>query len=252
MVRTLEVSDVGDTIITGNLNIGAALFVGTGIVSSGHIQTKNQYYIYPGRVDVNDGQVQGTWYLSSHGTYGLYTNTGLYVGANIWVTANSYLNAVTCAAISCSSITASSSITSAYGYGCRAGVAGPALANVFNFNWNGTVQAWIDASLIGSIAMTSDARIKRDFTPISNSLDKVLKMNPGTFYYKKVTDQDADPEMHLGMLAQEVIKFAPELVRNTGMKTKFTPDGVLQVNYVEMISVLVKAIQELNMKIEAH
>jgi len=232
----LVLDRAGNAGIIGQLTVNGRI-TGNDLVTTGPI--------YPGRMDTGWTQ-QSSWYIAGHGTYGTYINTGLYLASSFWVASTSYL-----AALSCSSINASSSITSAYGYACRAGTPGPTGGNVFNLEWTGSVRAWIDASLIGSIAMTSDARIKRDFTPLSDSLTKVLKMQPGTFYYKKVSDTE-DTEMHLGLLAQDVAKFAPELVRNTGMKTPLTPDGVLQVNYIEMISMLVKAIQELNKKIEGN
>lgn len=40
-------------------------------------------YVYPGRVDATASQT--SWYLASHGSFGLYTNTGLYVAGGIWV-----------------------------------------------------------------------------------------------------------------------------------------------------------------------
>jgi len=136
------------------------------------------------------------------------------------------------------------------GYRCRTGIYGTSSGSWYNFNWTGAVQCWIDATHIGDVAFTSDARIKRDFTPLVNSLDKVLQMRPGTYYYLPVNEgAEADPNLHLGLLAQDVLPIAPEVVHNTGMVTPLTPDGVLRVSYLEMVPMLVAAIQELNQRV---
>ena len=44
--------------------------------------------IYPGRVDVAGGQV--SWYLGSHASYGLYSNTGLYLTGHSWTVGTVY------------------------------------------------------------------------------------------------------------------------------------------------------------------
>ncbi|RMD65608.1 MAG: hypothetical protein D6824_02355, partial [Planctomycetota bacterium] len=42
-------------------------------------------YIWPGRVDgTSGGGWNVSWYLASHASYGLYTNTGFYHAGNIW------------------------------------------------------------------------------------------------------------------------------------------------------------------------
>jgi len=66
-----------NSISTGN-NL-ADLTVGP-IISSSNIVSTGVYY--PGRIDVT-GQ-QSTWYLASHGGYGLYCNTGLHILGQIW------------------------------------------------------------------------------------------------------------------------------------------------------------------------
>jgi hypothetical protein len=48
---------------------------------SGRLRTKE--YIFPGRADIAGGSDQNSWYLGSHGSYGLYTNTGLYLEGGI-------------------------------------------------------------------------------------------------------------------------------------------------------------------------
>ena len=248
--------------------------------------------IYPGRYDTTWG-IQTSWYLASHGSYGLFSNTGLYLSGGLTVVSTS--NFIGLIRLACdvwhisgegnqrlhfttSGITyiQGSGITfrnnaqvdtfivdsggnancggvfkCGWGYACRAGVYGAYSGNYFNYQWTGAIQCWIDASYFGDITLASDARLKRDFTPLVGSLDKVLQMRPGTFYFKPMSeDAEADPHLRLGLLAQDVQEVAPELVRNTGMKTYLTPDGLQQINYLEMIPMLVAAIKELNQKVE--
>lgn len=59
-----------------------------------HLVTTN--WVYPGNI-VTAG-IQSSWYLSSHSSYGLYTNTGLYVESNLWansIEARGYVRAAT-------------------------------------------------------------------------------------------------------------------------------------------------------------
>jgi len=66
---TLVVNDVN--VNAGNLTVSGSISCGSIIQSTG--------VIYPGRVDV--AGAQSSWYLGSHGSYGLFTNTGLYIAA---------------------------------------------------------------------------------------------------------------------------------------------------------------------------
>jgi hypothetical protein len=116
----------------------------------------------------------------------------------------------------------------------------------FNFNWTGNVQVWIDATYVGDIVF-SDSRLKRDFTPLTSSLDKVLKMRPGSFYFRDGVD--AAPRLRLGLQAQDLVEVAPELVRQTDLPTELTPDGTYQIDYTGMIPMLVASIQELEQRV---
>jgi len=53
-----------------------------GVGAKGVVQYYSNY-IWPGRVDAAAWNT--SWYLGSHGSYGLYTNTGLYMASNLWV-----------------------------------------------------------------------------------------------------------------------------------------------------------------------
>lgn len=61
---------------------GGALTVNGTITVSGNVFTANGY-IYPAPI-TSPNVVQGNWYLASHSSYGLYTNTGLYLVDYLW------------------------------------------------------------------------------------------------------------------------------------------------------------------------
>lgn len=49
--------------------------------NNGYLQTRKEYY--PGRVD--SAAIQGSWYLGSHASYGLYSNTGLNLQGPLYI-----------------------------------------------------------------------------------------------------------------------------------------------------------------------
>lgn len=91
----------------------------------------------------------------------------------------------------------------------------------------------------------SDIRLKKEITPINNSLDKILKMQ-GVNYFFKV---DEFPSKHLyegkqvGLIAQDVETLVPEVVW-TGK------DGFQNINYDKLVPVLIEAIKEQQLIIE--
>lgn len=70
----------GDLTLQGALTIAGTASVGGNVVTSGIVQSTG--VMYPGRVDV--AGVQGNFYLGSHFSYGLYTNTGMYFAGQIF------------------------------------------------------------------------------------------------------------------------------------------------------------------------
>lgn len=92
-----------------------------------------------------------------------------------------------------------------------------------------------NATLRGALTQNSDVRLKKDFSTIGSSLDK-LKDIHGYRYYWKESSRGNDRQ--IGLLAQEVKAGFPELV-NEGN------DGYLSVNYSGFTAVLLEAIHEL-------
>lgn len=118
----------------------------------------------------------------------------------------------------------------------------------------------------GTLLTPSDYRLKNDIKSVSNGcLDKVLGMNIVEFKYKQrestvAGEQNMTKEKraswydeespfmknkHYGFIAQELQEIYPDLVVEG-------EDGYLGVNYIEVIPLLVRSIQELNAKVEQY
>ena len=92
-------------------------------------------------------------------------------------------------------------------------------------------------ALNGIINTSSDVRLKSNIKTCENSLDKILNCRGVSFNYKD------DDNKNIGVIAQELEEFFPELVN----KNK---EGYKNVNYIGIIGVLIEAIKDLNKKIE--
>jgi len=91
--------------------------------------------------------------------------------------------------------------------------------------------------LAGLIISTSDINLKNDDGAIVNALDKVLKLNPRYFYWKKESEINCN-ERQLGFYAQEVKEALGEEVANNNNNNKW---GIQDRG---LIAMLTKAIQE--------
>ncbi len=96
------------------------------------------------------------------------------------------------------------------------------------------------ATFNNDVTAFSDKRLKTDIKPITNSLDKVMKMQG--VYYKRNDVEDAREQV--GVLAQDMEAILPEVV--------LTADDEIQtksVDYGKITSVLIEAIKELKKEI---
>jgi HSP90 family molecular chaperone len=107
-----------------------------------------------------------------------------------------------------------------------------------DINASGSVRA-------NGVALTSDARLKRNVTTTAYGLATVMQLHP-VQYEKKASMESTDyNRKEIGFIAQEVRKVLPTLVTEGKDASK-----TLAVSYTEIIPVLVKAMQEQEAKIE--
>jgi hypothetical protein len=114
------------------------------------------------------------------------------------------------------------------------GNAGGNPSNAFIVNYDGS------ATLSGELTVDSDARLKANITSLGNTLSKLLLMDGKSYTLK--SDESVEK---IGLLAQEIQKIFPELVKQSG-----DDKGTLSVNYQGLIPILINAIKEQQKQIE--
>ena len=104
--------------------------------------------------------------------------------------------------------------------------------------WNqigsGSVKYWIDKS--------SDRRLKENITQTAvNALDRIDKLDMVEFDFIKDKKHE-----EIGLIAQEVERIIPQAIS----RNPDNPDDYLHIDYTALVPYLIKAIQELNKKVE--
>ena len=90
-------------------------------------------------------------------------------------------------------------------------------------------------TIAGTLTQNSDARLKRDLSPLVSSLDKVTRLNGYHYYWR---EKARDEGLQTGFIAQEIEAIMPELVTTA-------EDGTKSVNYIGVIPYLAESIKEL-------
>jgi hypothetical protein len=111
---------------------------------------------------------------------------------------------------------------------------------------NGNGQLDVSGSInANQILLSSDSRLKKDVLQITNSMDIIKRLNPVTYNFQR----DEFPSLGLsttlqyGFIAQEMEKVLPTHVEVAG-------NGYKAINYVMLIPILTKALQETNGQLE--
>jgi hypothetical protein len=97
------------------------------------------------------------------------------------------------------------------------------------------------------IAFASDERLKTNFEPIENAVDKVLKLRGFTYNFNEIGEElGFDTSIrHAGVSAQEVQAVLPEAVCPAPAS-----DEYLTVKYDKLVPLLIEAIKELKEEIK--
>jgi len=87
--------------------------------------------------------------------------------------------------------------------------------------------------------VTSDARYKKNITPVSDAQDKLSELNPVNYDMRgdAFPSKGFNDKKQWGFIAQEVEKIMPELIHAD-------KDGYRSMNYTGIIPLLTKAVQE--------
>ena len=116
--------------------------------------------------------------------------------------------------------------------------------NRFLFNDNGDFHA--DANIFAySTSVGSDRKLKDNIEVIESPLEKIQKLNGVTFNWKR------DGEASAGVIAQDVQKVLPSAVKEVKQLSNEGEDSTrLNVDYNQIIGLLVESVKELKKEIE--
>ncbi|MDQ3191144.1 MAG: tail fiber domain-containing protein, partial [Bacteroidota bacterium] len=119
-----------------------------------------------------------------------------------------------------------------------------------------------DAFTTSGVWFTSDRKLKTNIIPIESPLQKLLKLNGVSYNYKQdlVVKYGLSDRKNLGVIADDVEKIFPELIKNTQLTSKISGESkqnivpeqmdAKTVNYIGFIPVLIEAIKEQQAQIE--
>ena len=100
----------------------------------------------------------------------------------------------------------------------------------------GDGNAWLQ----GTLTQNSDARLKTNILPLTSSLQSIKQLNGYTYNWK---DKARDSSLQIGVLAQELQKVYPQLVKED-------EKGILSVNYIGLVPVLIESVKDQQKQIE--
>ena len=103
----------------------------------------------------------------------------------------------------------------------------------------------VEGNLIvnGTITQPSDIRLKQNIVEIDNTMsENLLKLKLIQFNYKC----DKKNKNYYGLCAQEVQEMCPSLIT----KSKYKGNEILNVNYIQIIPLLISQIQSLQQQID--
>ncbi len=124
-------------------------------------------------------------------------------------------------------------------------------------SWSGSFAGYFrgDVKITGTayastINTTSDARLKDHIQPLKD-ISAIYQLNPVSYTFRtddtlRIRFEEKSEEgnkVHYGLIAQEMQEILPELVHTD-------EEGYLSINYVEIIPMLIRSIQDLNAKVE--
>ena len=220
-----------------NSNISALQVGGYNLLNwpgyqAGFVQNAGAY-MYPGRVD--GGSWQTSWYLGSHASYGLYTNTGMYIASGLTVGGGINMSGRLY-------VRADDSGTSP-GMPWFRGNGGYIVLNSLDgyyvyLSWDAGAGVQVnDPVWATAFYYQSDIRLKTDLKPIAG-LEMIKNIGGYTFKWRETGEEGA------GLIAQEVEKVLPVAVtvNAKGMKT---------VDSAALMAPMVESIKQLDAKVEA-
>ena len=192
------------------------------------VQIYKDATIIPADLSTGGPSWDATGYLTATG-FKVGSATG-FLKANGTVDPNTYITSAPSAGNADGQI----QYRSGTGFGASAGLTFTSSTNVLSCNGD-------------IIAFASDERLKTNFEPIENAVDKVLQLRGFTYNFNEIGEGlGFDTSLrHAGVSAQEVQAVLPEAVCPAPAS-----DEYLTVKYDKLVPLLIEAIKELKAEIE--
>ena len=102
-----------------------------------------------------------------------------------------------------------------------------------------------DIVTAGNVTVSSDIRLKKDIVNLPSTLDNIKSLRPVSYSKKSSLSSEEYGSTEIGLIAQELQEVYPNMVSEDDSK-----DPLLSVSYMELIPVLIKAVQEQQIMIE--
>jgi hypothetical protein len=104
-----------------------------------------------------------------------------------------------------------------------------------------SARRWTAVYAVNGTIQTSDENLKENITLLNYGVNDILKLRPVSFRWKNSNSE----QRKIGLLAQEVEQIIPEVVIPPE-----TENDYYGLNYADLVSVLIKGIQEQQFQIE--
>jgi hypothetical protein len=216
-------SNAGYSMTTGSKNTIIGGFSGNG--GGLDIRTASNYIV----LSDGDGSPRGGWDSSAFFHSGEWAHSD---GSMFYAASNTTLNCWR------GSTTANEGV-----FGVFSNIGGTKTVRAF-FRADGGL-----ANYSGNDVNLSDERLKKDIALAGNYLDKICAIPVKNFRYK---DQSASEDITLGVIAQDVLAVAPELVSNDGFGVNDeNQQDYLSIYQTDMQYALMKCIQELKAEVDS-
>jgi hypothetical protein len=134
------------------------------------------------------------------------------------------------------------------GFQCKPGTGGGYRGNVFNIDWDGSAaQLYVDNTWLGTIAFSSDYRIKENVAPLPSTWDRVKALNPISYTQKDYSIARAAPGEKWGFIAHELQE---TLIADAATGVKDQADCIQSPNPWPVLATITRALQEAMTRIE--
>ena len=111
-----------------------------------------------------------------------------------------------------------------------------------------------DVNVTGDLLAASDLRLKKEILPLENAMQKLLSLKPVSYQFRheEFPQLKLAPGRKMGLIAQDVEKIIPDLVSSSNRDElhELGLEEFKSVNYVALIPMMIKSIQELKTELD--